>query len=184
MFPTQVFVLVQSANDPQVSGRVILDHQAFVEAFPELSNALHDKTCEHGEDNVQVKEEPLDPADIWRVFPRTTSHRGNLWRHIPKEDYSPTPAAALLCPASSPGYSLEHKDWGYFDVDLLKDVEWIPNPTEGLNIDLTRKALLNDLVMDHYTKASSSGIASGKGEGLIFLLHGPPGCGKTLTAGN
>ena len=26
-------------------------------------------------------------------------------------------------------------------------------------------------------------FVSGKGRGLIFLLSGPPGCGKTLTAG-
>ena len=75
------------------------------------------------------------------------------------------------------------ENWGYFDVDKLKDTEWIPNPTEGLNVDLELKDLLKDLIMDHCSGASSSEIASGKGEGLIFLLYGPPGCGKTLTAG-
>ena len=33
------------------------------------------------------------------------------------------------------------------------------------------------------TSKKSSDVIPGKGEGRVFLLHGPPGVGKTLTAG-
>ncbi|KAL9042371.1 MAG: hypothetical protein Q9214_003802, partial [Letrouitia sp. 1 TL-2023] len=165
-----------------MSGRVILDHQLFADAFPELNYPLLNKVCEHGEDNGQTNEESPNPTTNWMISSQKTLQGEDLWKHIPKGDYSPTPEQALLCPASSPGYSLEQKDWGYFDVDLLKDIEWIPNPTEGLNVNPELKDLMKDLIMDHYSRVSYSDIASVKGEGLIFLLHGPPGCGKTFTA--
>lgn len=183
MYEFLSLVVFQTVNNLQTSSRVILDHQLFADKFPMLSYPLHNKAQENNEDNLQTNEQSPDLAGNWRIFSQKKLQRGNLWKHIPKTDYIPTPEQAFLCPALSPGYSLEQKDWGYFDIDLLKDIEWIANPTEGLNVNPELKDLLEDLITDHYSKMSSSEIASGKGEGLIFLLHGPPGCGKTLTAG-
>ena len=164
-------------------GRLIIDHVAFIEAFPELNKPLHNKGREHGEHNGQTTEESLDSAEVWKISSQITLPQGDLWRCFEKKDYSPTPAQALLCPASSPGYSLAQNDWGYFDIDLLKAIEWIPDPLKELEIDPIQKDLLKDLLIEHHSKLWSNEIVPGKGEGLIFLLHGPPGCGKTLTAG-
>jgi hypothetical protein len=164
-------------------GRVILDHLAFVEAFPELNNPLHSKAREKDDENEQTIEELLSPANVWTLSSKITMPRGDLWSWIDKKGYHPTDAHALLCPASSVGYSLAQKDWGYFDIDLLEDVDWAPNACQGLEIHPTQKEMLKDLIMEHHAKPWSNEIASMKGEGLIFLLYGPPGCGKTLTAG-
>jgi len=43
-----------------------------------------------------------------------------------------------------------------------------------------RKDLIKCLVKNY--KGSFTDIINGKGGGCIFLLHGPPGIGKTLTA--
>ena len=176
-------VMSQTADNAQMPGRIILDHLAFVEAFPELNSPLHNKAREHGEDSAQIIQESLGPADVWKISSQITLPHGDLWRCFEKKGYNPTPAQALLCPASSPGYSLTQNDWGYFDIDLLKDVEWAPNPIKELEIDPIQKEMLKDLIMDHHSKAWSNEVVPGKGEGLIFLLYGPPGCGKTLTAG-
>ena len=46
-----------------------------------------------------------------------------------------------------------------------------------------RKRLIEALVLCHGAGgADSADVIAGKGEGTIFLLHGPPGVGKTLTA--
>jgi len=37
------------------------------------------------------------------------------------------------------------------------------------------------LVIENYRDIDND-VVSGKGGGIIFLLHGPPGVGKTLTA--
>ena len=166
-------------------GRVILDHRAFVEAFPELSSPLHVKERENGENSARHTEEPLplNLSSFWKISDKITLPRGDLWTCLEMKDYNPTDAQALLCPASSPGYNLIKKDWGYFDIDLLEDIVWAVNPLNELEIDSLRKEILKDLIMEHHSKPWSNEIVSGKGEGLIFLLGGPPGCGKTLTAG-
>lgn len=171
------------ANNSQLPGRVILDHLAFGEAFPELNRPLYNKAHKYGEDVGQRDVVSSDPTNAWKISSRRTVSREGLWRTSKKDGYIPTDAQALLCPASSPGYSLDQKDWGYFNIDLLRDVHWIPNPIDELEMDDIQKKNLKDLILDHYSKAWSNEIVPGKGEGLIFLLHGPPGCGKTLTAG-
>jgi hypothetical protein len=59
---------------------------------------------------------------------------------------------------------------------------------KGLEADEARQRNLNDAEqsMNHVEPEESSWSADfikGKGEGLIFLLHGKPGVGKTYTAG-
>jgi SpoVK/Ycf46/Vps4 family AAA+-type ATPase len=63
-------------------------------------------------------------------------------------------------------------------------------------MDESDKKLLKALVFSHPSRKSNSGnhnslqpdtsphldLVTGKGKGLIILLHGPPGVGKTLTA--
>jgi flagellar biosynthesis GTPase FlhF len=59
---------------------------------------------------------------------------------------------------------------------------------KGLEADQSRQRSLNDTQqpVDNVEPEDSSWSADfikGKGEGLIFLLHGKPGVGKTYTAG-
>lgn len=162
-------------------GRVILDYQAFVDAFPELSISLHNKKRQNSEKSAYVTASVTSSAD-WKISSQITLPRGDLWRCDDQEGYKWTDAQALLCPALSPGYSLAKKEWAYFDIDLLEAIEWPLNPLKELEMDTKWKYLLKDLIMGHSSKPKCNGVISGKGEGLIFLLYGPPGCGKTLTA--
>ncbi|KAH8886177.1 P-loop containing nucleoside triphosphate hydrolase protein [Thozetella sp. PMI_491] len=147
-------------------GRVVLDYSAFTEAFPELKAPLHNRSRQGSKDSSQPEEEVLESDEDT----------------VPPEGYTPSDAQALLCPATSPGYNLEQKEWGFFDIDRLTDVEWASNPTEELEIDRVQKDILKDLIIEHHSRSWSTNAVPGKGEGLIFLLYGPPGCGKTLTA--
>ena len=53
-----------------------------------------------------------------------------------------------------------------------------------LVLDLDKKNLIKTLVENHakLAKNRTRDIIEGKGQGLVILLHGPPGVGKTLTA--
>lgn len=91
----------------------------------------------------------------------------------------------LLCPPRVLGFALWQKTW----VQLLVD-NVAPLKTEGtdtafklLELAPKTKELIKSLVQQH-TKNNGkvSDLIPGKGNGLIVLLHGPPGVGKTLTA--
>jgi ATP-dependent Lon protease len=49
-------------------------------------------------------------------------------------------------------------------------------------LDPDKKLLLTAMVKEHIVSDTSADIIEGKGNGLIILLHGGPGTGKTLTA--
>jgi hypothetical protein len=81
------------------------------------------------------------------------------------------------------GFSFAEKCWGYFPVDQFSPVVFYPEIFENLVIDPQTKTLIKALV-EHKDSgmAQSMSEVKGKNLGLIFLLHGCPGVGKTLTA--
>jgi hypothetical protein len=105
------------------------------------------------------------------------------------------------------GFSFHAKSFGVAMVSGLKTVQFNESAFHRLVIPPARKLLIEALVMSHASGSASEvevtnsssdaideqnaarvagmkppSIIAGKGEGTIFLLHGPPGVGKTLTA--
>ena len=89
------------------------------------------------------------------------------------------------------GYSFDAKSWGVALVAGLRDVTFNEHAFERLVMPQARKNLIRALVSSHGSVIGNSAsrptpttadVIAGKGEGVIFLLYGPPGCGKTLTA--
>ncbi|KAJ5432370.1 uncharacterized protein N7458_011526 [Penicillium daleae] len=97
----------------------------------------------------------------------------------------------LLCPPRVLGYSTQQKIWGQFKVDAVRRVEPVKIKTAfdtDLQLHQEYKDMIKALVENH-TKTNDSktdrkdmDVIEGKGRGLVILLHGPPGVGKTLTA--
>jgi hypothetical protein len=77
------------------------------------------------------------------------------------------------------GFSFKHKRWGRLAVGNITDIVWREDSYDKLVLEPTIKKMILSL-----TKSSlgTTSIVEGKGMGRIFLLHGPPGEGKTLTA--
>ncbi|KAI8635234.1 P-loop containing nucleoside triphosphate hydrolase protein [Xylariaceae sp. FL1651] len=87
-----------------------------------------------------------------------------------------------LCPPFTLGYSLGRKKWAKFLVDNIEDAGWIPNVWDSLVLPDKEKLLLRSLVTSHQFSKNPRDQTQQKGKGLVVLLHGTPGSGKTLTA--
>jgi hypothetical protein len=100
------------------------------------------------------------------------------------DDYKMTDEQALLCPARIRGFSLVEKSWNLFLVEQVEEIRWSENAFESLVLEEESKNMVQALVTAHNSTGEGfDDIIRGKGKGLIFLLYGPPGSGKTLTAG-
>ncbi|KAJ7586778.1 P-loop containing nucleoside triphosphate hydrolase protein [Mycena floridula] len=93
-----------------------------------------------------------------------------------------------LLPSNVVGFNLATKKWQSFLVDQLSPVTFDENAWDHLVLEPDVKTLIKGLVAVTKNANSSEGakiigdVISGKGGGLIAVLHGPPGTGKTLTA--
>lgn len=89
----------------------------------------------------------------------------------------------MLCNTSVRGYSLTLKKWGEFEVNNINDITWNDVAFPNLMLPSGYKDLILSFVEGKATKkATFDDIIEGKGLGLIMLLAGNPGTGKTLTA--
>ncbi|CAG8478006.1 uncharacterized protein OCT59_027854 [Rhizophagus irregularis] len=85
----------------------------------------------------------------------------------------------FMCASKLRAYSFTWKEWYRIDVEQLSEITFDDKAFDKLVLDQTRKSLIESLVKFEYSKTD---IISNKGDGCTFLLHGPPGVGKTLTA--
>lgn len=89
----------------------------------------------------------------------------------------------LLCNATVRGYSFTVKKFLEFFVDQLSPIQWNTRCFDDLVLDVEIKRTVQALVATHAQKREVfDDIVKGKGQGLVCVLHGPPGVGKTLTA--
>ncbi|KAI9371163.1 P-loop containing nucleoside triphosphate hydrolase protein [Aspergillus egyptiacus] len=84
------------------------------------------------------------------------------------------------------GYSLKEKKWMRFFVDAVTDITWNTQAFDSLVLphaqqDLKR-LILGFARSQSSRQATFDDVIHGKGRGVIMLLKGPPGVGKTLTA--
>lgn len=95
-----------------------------------------------------------------------------------------TDEQCLLANCFVPGFALNEKKWIDFCVDKLQPIIWNSNVFDQLVLPASQKSLVRALVESHVNESADGfdDIIKGKGKGLISILHGPPGVGKTLTA--
>lgn len=81
------------------------------------------------------------------------------------------------------GYAVKNKKWLIFFVDQVQPITFSENAFASLVLPHQQKDLIQAFVSSQVKyKDTFDDVIAGKGQGMIMLLSGPPGVGKTLTA--
>ncbi|KAI8629481.1 hypothetical protein F5Y19DRAFT_83527 [Xylariaceae sp. FL1651] len=109
----------------------------------------------------------------------------------PRSD-PPSPEQLLCCPPRVLGYALKQKTWVQLLVRHLRSPDKADNSTfeNKLQLDPDAKDLILKSVQAHAkSRKKENGVSQAlddfapeKGRGLVIMLYGQPGVGKTLTA--
>ncbi|OJD18550.1 hypothetical protein ACJ73_08711 [Blastomyces percursus] len=158
-----------------VTGRIMIDALAFKEKNP---NYGLPKVSGGDVDDFEWFDSEFDKEKSRK----TVKHRDMDQENMADRDY-------MLCGPTVLGFSLSKRMWAEFAVAKITPIDWTLSPSfEALEIPKKTKKMIQMMVESH--KPGSGGtsirrfddVVDGKGSGRIFLLHGPPGVGKTLTA--
>ena len=81
------------------------------------------------------------------------------------------------------GYAIKTKKWLWFYVDQVEEIKFAENAFASLVLPKEQKSLIRAFVESQVKyKDDFDDVIAGKGRGMIMLLAGPPGVGKTLTS--
>ena len=92
----------------------------------------------------------------------------------------------MFCHYRIIGFSFERKGWVALAVSQLRDPEWDKKALDKVIMAPARRELLRSLVSAHQPETEGHGrsddVSKSRSRGLVGLLSGPPGVGKTVTA--
>ncbi|KAK4143207.1 P-loop containing nucleoside triphosphate hydrolase protein [Dichotomopilus funicola] len=181
-------------EETTVSGRVMVDAYAYYQvnkmvkpnlkdlghtdsSSPETSDSESNDDASCPETLATSSDAEPEPAVAARPgYPSRARHRSQELIELSKEH-------CLLVSPWMIGFDLTQKKWGRFQIDSLSDIEWNDKAFDTLVLPGGEKELAWDFVE---SKAKSDegvdDFVPGKGRGIIILMFGPPGVGKTYTA--
>ncbi|RTE84929.1 hypothetical protein BHE90_000516 [Fusarium euwallaceae] len=134
-----------------------------------------------------------DNRDGWEL--QTTAGRVVIDPQAFNEENPSRQIAVAPWPESSPsekdilwspyvhGYNLGTRQWGRFFIEQLGEFEYNQDLWSRVAMNEEQKKLLRSSVGGHCTSPDLYDEGKLKGRGIVVLLHGAPGTGKTLTAG-
>lgn len=193
----------EAQKDPkvqQVHGRVMVDFQAYLRHAPFYRSSSPMGTAEFRENDDECKCSTCKGNAALKLSQKVHYDGATADREFDELQY-------MICPPRVLGYHLESKTWLELNVGKRLDdgddndktvkkgelyLSDMVHPIrtkafDKLQLAKTQKTLIKDLVQSHASgtnpKRLMDNIMEGKGRGLVILLHGPPGVGKTLTAG-
>lgn len=105
-------------------------------------------------------------------------------RRAPVVDLSLTDNELMLCSSVITAWCLTTKRWVWLlEIDKIQDISWNEEAFDQVVLPASHKDLVLSFVEAHISgDVKFDDIIKGKGLGLLMLLVGDPGLGKTLTA--
>ncbi|MCJ1477834.1 hypothetical protein MMC13_006507 [Lambiella insularis] len=133
---------------------------------------------------VRHRRQPIQP--IQPIRPRMqVIHPPRMNKKRRDEMHKPplTEDQLILCVPYVQGFLLKRKQWSRFCVEGVEDIQWNEEIFDSLVLPNQEKDLLLAFTEGQANQRSSfDDFVVGKGKGIVTLLSGPAGVGKTLTA--
>ena len=166
-----------------VDSRIIIDceaHNRFLPhkavSFATLGKAQDQYYADTDDDSDMVDSD--DDSAEYVSTPDEDGLTGDRPKHRPL-----TSRELLLAVPYVRGYALKNKKWFILFVDQIIPIKFSDNAFQSLVMPDEKKDLILAFVESQVKhKNEFDDIIEGKGRGMIMLLSGPPGVGKTLTA--
>jgi hypothetical protein len=178
--------LYHPANDPcktsteNVSTRIVIDAlnwEKFNSDHTIYPRALNEK--QSNDDSASSSRRGSVSSDSERYF----SEVGDELDEKSSKRAPLTDEQLILTSPILRGYSLRNRRWMEFFVDDVKEVTFNEHAFDSLVLEKDQKELILAFAQSQVKfKNAFDDIIAGKGKGIIMLLSGGPGIGKTLTA--
>lgn len=160
--------VLEYENRPSLDEIIDLEETSVLETLRILKSGGYripsDETEDESEENLETEDTCSDEK-----------------KYIPLDD-----CLCVLTNNTVGAFNFNNKQWMDADVNQLTSPTWNQNAFDFLVLDEKKKELVRALVEQHIEdsdeQSSFDDFIPGKGKGLVYVLHGPPGVGKTLTA--
>jgi SpoVK/Ycf46/Vps4 family AAA+-type ATPase len=137
-----------------------------------------DSSYDSDEEEEEEEEEEEDDDRSYSYAESHESIAGKEVKRIPLTDEQ-----LIHCTSLLKGYALKSKRWLSFFVDSVSEITWNSEAFSSLVLPEDQKELILAFAESQVKfKDTFDDVISGKGKGIIMLLSGGPGIGKTLTA--
>ena len=118
----------------------------------------------------------LNPMDSFEMSPLDPGKKKEAADRLTAEQ-------TILTNATVRGYAFTHQLFLEFFIDDISEIEWNTACFDQLVLEATSKESIQALVSNHAKEHQQGQVAfddivKGKGQGLVFVLSGPPGVGK------
>jgi hypothetical protein len=157
-----------------INSRVIVDTYAFNRFNPNMKNHLN--KLRSGTDGSSSDSDDYDSDEDYDSESDLVS--------VKPEVQPLTREQLLIATHELRGYALKEKKWLYLSIENVKEIVWNEEAFKSLVAPPEQKELVLAFARSQ-SKNKGHGfddVIQGKGRGIILLLSGPPGVGKTLTA--
>jgi hypothetical protein len=185
---TKVLLETEKPEQRPVAGKVCVDAYAYYRSCNQVKPTLRALSPNEGDGDEEMINDDNELSDTpyetnFSVAPVETAMaaKGPAER---SEDLQPL--SDEQCMMASPwmkGFDLNSKDWCELRVDELKAMAWNDEAFDKLVLPGGEKDLAWAFVENKsISQTGFDDFIADKGRGLIILMFGPPGVGKTFTA--